>query len=119
MKNSKSPSNPKKTLEVLSEGDPKVLGQLGRMLEGSFEESGLDSETFMLTRVAALAATDAPPASWLMNLKVGRELGVSPKKAVGTLVAIAPVIGTSRTVSAAGSIIKALAFEDMAESANP
>ena len=82
------------------------------MTEGSFEASGLDPETFMLVRLAALATLDAAPASWLVNLKVGSEAGISPERAVGTLVAIAPVVGTARIVSAAGSIVRALGMAE-------
>jgi alkylhydroperoxidase/carboxymuconolactone decarboxylase family protein YurZ len=101
-------ANPNETLQGLSEGDLSVLNTLVRMTEGSLEESGLDPETFMLVRIAALTTLDAAPASWLVNLKVSGEAGVAPESIVGTLVAIAPVIGTARVVSAAGHIVRAL-----------
>jgi 4-carboxymuconolactone decarboxylase len=100
--------NPNETLQILSEGDLSVLDVLMRMTEGSLEESGLDPETFMLVRMAALATLDASPASWLMNLKVSGEVGVVPERVLGTLNAIAPVIGTARVVAAAGHIVEAL-----------
>jgi len=103
-------TDPNETLRVLSEGDLSVLNVLMRMQEGSLEESGLDPETFMLARIAALATLDAAPASWLMNLGVTGEIGISPERIVGTLIAIAPVIGTARVVSAAGNIVRALAL---------
>lgn len=99
-------------LQSLSHGNFTVLDELKHTLEGSFENSGLDPETFMLVRIATLTAMDAAPASWLMNLKIGKELGISRDKAIGTLIAIAPVVGTAKTVSAAGNILKAL---DVAE----
>ena len=41
---------------------------------------------------------------------------LEPEKILGTLIAIAPVIGTARIISAAGSILKAFALaEDFAE----
>ena len=101
-------ANPNETLQVLAEGDLSVLNTLVRMHEGSLEESGLDPETFMLVRIAALTTLDAAPASWLVNLKISGEAGVAPESIVGTLVAIAPVIGTARVVSAAGKIVEAL-----------
>jgi len=101
-------TNPNETLRVLSEGDLSVLNTLVRMHEGSLEESGLDPETFMLVRIAALTTLDAAPASWLVNLKASGEAGIAPERILGTLVAIAPVIGTSRVVSAAGHIVEAL-----------
>ena len=85
-----------------------MLNALLRMHEGSLEESGLDPETFMLVRIAALTTLDAAPASWMVNLKISGEAGIAPERIVGTLIAIAPVIGTARVVSAAGSIVEAL-----------
>lgn len=100
--------NGDEALRMLANGDKALLNELTRMLTGSFEESGLDAKTFMLVRLSALAASNASPASWLMNLKVGKELGIPLDSAVGTLIAIAPVVGTTRIVSAAGSILTAL-----------
>jgi len=107
---SNSMTNANETLQVLAEGDLTVLNTLLRMHEGSLEESGLDPETFMLVRIAALTTLDAAPASWLVNLKISGEAGIAPERIVGTLVAIAPVIGTARVVSAAGHIVQALAL---------
>jgi 4-carboxymuconolactone decarboxylase len=101
-------TDPNETLRVLSEGDMSVVDTLMRMTEVSVEESNLDPETFMLVRIAALTTLDAAPASWLVNLKVSGEAGVTAERVVGTLIAIAPVIGTARIVSAAGSIVRAL-----------
>jgi 4-carboxymuconolactone decarboxylase len=108
IKRSYTMADPNETLQILSEGDLSVLDVLMRMTEGSLEESGLDPETFMLVRIAALATLDAAPASWLMNLKVSGEAGVVPERVIGTLIAIAPVIGTARVVAAAGHIVEAL-----------
>ncbi len=101
-------TDPNETLRVLSEGDMSVVDTLMRMTEVSVEESNLDPETFMLVRIAALTTLDVSPASWLVNLKVSGEAGVTPERIIGTLIAIAPVIGTARIVSAAGSIVRAL-----------
>ena len=107
---SKQMSNPKESLQGLAQGDVNVLPVLLHMTEGTFEESGLDPETFMLVRMAALATLDAAPVSWLVNLKVSGEAGLTPERILGTLIAIAPVIGTARVVSAAGSIMRAGIF---------
>lgn len=109
---SNTKTNPKETLQVLAEGNLGVLDTLMHMTEGTLEESGLDPETFMLVRLAALTTLDAAPASWLVNLKVSGEAGIPPERVVGTLIAIAPVIGTARIVSAAGSIVRALGLAD-------
>ncbi len=109
---SNTPTNPNETLQAISEGNLSVLDQLARMTEGSFEASGLDPETFMLVRVAALTTLGAAPASWLANLAVGKHLGIPAERAIGTLIAIAPVVGTARVVSAAGSIVRALGIAE-------
>lgn len=104
---SKKIVKPQESLQGLAKGDLSVLNVLQRMIEGTFEESGLDPQTFMLVRIAALATLDAAPASWLMNIEVGGAAGLAPESILGTLVAVAPVIGTARIVSAAGNIVRA------------
>jgi len=112
-------TNPNETLQVLAEGDLSVIDTLMHMTEGTFEASGLDPETFMLVRLAALATLDAAPASWLVNIQVGGAAGLTPERIVGTLIAVAPVIGTARVVSAAGSIVRALGIaKTLAEDAS-
>ncbi len=108
-------TNAYEMLQVIGEGDLSVLKTLRHMTEGTFQESGLEPETFFLCRLAALAAIDAAPASWLVNLKVGSEIEVDPEHVVGALVAIAPVIGTARVVSAASSAVRAIALSKVRE----
>src|SRR5215471_19520861 len=94
-------------LQRLAQGDPTVITFVKPAIEASFKESGLDPKTFMLIRLAALAALDAAPASWLMNIQASGEAGLDPETVLGTLIAIFPVIGTARLTSAAGHIMKA------------
>ena len=54
----------------MTETSAPVLETLVKMNEGTAEAAGLDAETYMLVRIAALASTGAPPASYLMNLGV-------------------------------------------------
>lgn len=103
---SKPMSSPKESLQWLAEGDLTLLNVLKRMTEGTFEGSGLDPRTFMLVRIAALAALDAAPASWLLNMEASGEAGLAPESILGTFVAIAPIIGTAGIVSSAGTIVK-------------
>ena len=104
-------------LQRLAQGDPTVLSFVRPAIESSFKESGLDPKTFMLVRTAALAALDAAPASWLMNIEASGEAGLDPDEVLGTLIAILPVIGTARLVSVANHIMKAFELaETVAES---
>ena len=91
----------------MPDGTP-VLDTLAQMNEGTLERSGLDPATFMLVRIAALAASGAPPVSYLMNLEAASELGVEPEQVQGVLVAIAPVVGGAAIAAAGSSLTRAL-----------
>ena len=65
----------------------------------------------MIARVAALAAIGASPVSYLLNIEaanVANVAGLTLEDAQGTLIAVAPIVGTARTVSAATAIAEAL-----------
>jgi 4-carboxymuconolactone decarboxylase len=85
-----------------------VLDLLAGMTAASVEASSLDPETLMLVRIAALAAVDAPPVSYLLNLGAAAEAGVDAEQVRGVLAAIAPIIGTPRVASATGKIVDAI-----------
>ena len=85
-----------------------VLDLLAKMTADSIEATSLDAETLMLVRLAALIAVDAAPASYLMNLGVATEMGVDSESAQDVLLAVAPIVGTARVVSAAGKMVRAL-----------
>jgi 4-carboxymuconolactone decarboxylase len=92
----------------MAELNSPVLETLLEMNEGVPERAGLDDQTFMLVRIAALASTGAPPASYLLNLEVASEVGLSVEQVQGVLIAIAPVVGSARVASAGSSIAQAL-----------
>ena len=92
----------------MSEVNAPVLNTLVGMNEGIPERSGLDAETFMLVRIAALASTGAPPASYLLNLEAASEVGLTVEQVQGVLIAIAPVVGSARVASAGSSIAEGL-----------
>jgi len=88
-----------------------VLDLLESMTASSLEASSLDPESLMLVRIAALVAVDAPPASYLLNLKVAGEVGVTSDQVEGVLAGVAPIVGTARIASAAGKLVRALGLE--------
>lgn len=93
-----------------------VLDLVSTMTAASLEATTLDADTAMLVRIAALVAVDAPPASYLMNLGAAAELGIGEDEVRGVLMAIAPIVGTTKIVSATGNILRALGFAlEMAE----
>ncbi len=93
-----------------------VLDLLAKMTDASIEASSLDPEALMLTRIAALVAVDAPPASYMLNLAAAAEMGIDEDKVRGVLAAIAPIVGTARITAATGNIVRALGLAiEMAE----
>jgi 4-carboxymuconolactone decarboxylase len=95
------------SIRGLAKGDPKVLETLTKMTVGTLDRSGLDNETYLLVRMAALVATDAAPVSYLVNLGAADKAGVDLDKVLGTMVAVAPVVGTARIASAASKMVRA------------
>jgi 4-carboxymuconolactone decarboxylase len=98
------------TLSNVAHGDAPALEQLVAMNLNSLENSGLDEKTYFLARLAALVAMDAAPASYLINLGLAADAGVTLEEAQGVLIAISPVVGSARVTSAAGSILRGLGF---------
>ena len=90
--------------------DTPLLDTLAAMTAASLENSSLEPRELMLARIAALAASDAPPLSYLVNTGTAVDAGVTLTDVQGVLVAIAPIVGTARTVSAAGNVARALGF---------
>nr|WSY50972.1 carboxymuconolactone decarboxylase family protein [Streptomyces sp. NBC_00886] len=96
---------------ALAEANAPVFETLVQMTLDTFERSGLDEETYLLVRIAALVAMDASAPSYLLNIGTAAEVGVPLEKIQGTLVAIAPVVGSARIVSAARAIGDAFGLE--------
>ncbi len=97
---------PRETLSSVAQGDAPVLERLVAMNLDSLANSGLDGRTYFLARLAALVAMDAAPVSYLTNLGMAAESGVTLEEAQGVLVAISPLVGSARVASAAGKILR-------------
>ncbi len=102
----------------MSENRP-LLDTVLEMTEASVSRTSLSDRELMMVRLAALAAVGASPVSYLLNLAAATGTDLTLEDAQGTLIAVAPVIGTPRTVSAAAAIAEALglalAIEDAIE----
>jgi len=90
-----------------------VRDLLVTMTAASLEASGLDPESLMLVRIAALVAADAPPASYLLNLGAASDAGIDGEKVRDVIAAVAPIVGTARVASAVGNIGRALGFAEL------
>jgi hypothetical protein len=72
----------------------------------------LDCGTDRLVQIAALVALDGPLVSWVAQLDAADEEKLDLDQVLGTLVAIAPIVGTLRVVSAARKIVHAAGLAD-------
>lgn len=88
-----------------------VPGVLADMTAISIERADLDPATLMMIRLAALVAVGAPPLSYLLNLETADAVGVTKQQAEAVLIAIAPIVGTTRVVAAAGGLVEGLGLQ--------
>jgi 4-carboxymuconolactone decarboxylase len=111
---------PDSALGRIAAGDAPVLETLLEMNLDAAERSGLDAETYLLVRLAALVAMDAAPVSYLITLGAAADTGLTVEKIQSVLVAVAPVVGSARVTAAAGAIVRGiLGAEALAEQVVP
>jgi hypothetical protein len=92
------------------ENDTPVSDTLLAMTVTSIENSDLSPRELMIARIAALAAVDAPAASYALNAVPASDSGINLDDVQDILVAVAPIVGTARVVSATANIAKGLGF---------
>jgi hypothetical protein len=91
-------------------GDAPVLETVLEMTAASIEHAELDPASQVLVRPAAPAVVDAPVASYLMHVGPAAESGLTLNTVQDVLVAVAPVIGSARTVAETAKIVEARGF---------
>ena len=85
-----------------------VLDTLADMTVASVDHNSLSPRDYMLARVAALIAVDAPPISWFANAAAIQESGLTAEDIQGIMIAVAPVVGAPRVMAAGGHVLRAL-----------
>ena len=85
-----------------------VLETLADITAASIEHNSLSARDFMLARLSALIAVDAPPMSYIANAQAVTEAGLTLEDVQGVMIAVAPVVGTPRVMAAGGHILQAL-----------
>ena len=85
-----------------------LLDTVLEMTADSVKRSNLDNRDLMMVRLTALAAVNAPPGSYLLNLAAAANTSLTAEDVRGALIAVAPIIGTPKVVSAASAIATAL-----------
>ena len=101
----------KATLRKLALRDDSYIGSLLADDRASAVEAGLDPRTHALVRVGALIAIDAAPPSYMSAAESALETGATYEELVGTLIAVMPVVGVARIVSAAPNLGLAIGYD--------
>ncbi len=94
--------------------DNHLMDTLAEMTAASVDRTLLSAEDLLLVRLAALVAVDAPVASYVATLTAGLDTELTLEDARSVLIAVAPVVGGPRVVSATGKIAEALGFAALA-----
>jgi 4-carboxymuconolactone decarboxylase len=102
--------------ELAESGDYRTLQMLAAMNADNLEVSGLDMRTHTLVRLAALAAVGGSPLTWAMHTDATTPDQMLGPDLIGTIIAIAPIIGSARAMSAISEFVHAMTLGDgMAE----
>lgn len=88
--------------------DNPLLDTVVEMNVASISRIDASLEGLLLVRLAALVAVDAPPASYLVTLGAGVDSMLDLEDVRSVLVAVAPVVGVPKVVSAVRNIAEAL-----------
>ncbi len=104
----------KLTLRRLAVRDDRYINALLSEDGASATLAGIDPRSHALVRIAALIALDAAPPSYMSAVEAGLKAGATYDEIVGTLIAVMPIVGVARVVSAAPNLGLALGY-DVAE----
>jgi len=88
--------------------DTPVLDTLTDITAASIDHNTLSPRDYVLARLAALIAVDAPPVSYIANAAAITDAGLTIDDVQGVMIAVAPVVGTARVMAAGGHIVRAL-----------
>lgn len=81
------------------------------LLARNLAASHQSAKTHALVQLAALESVDAATPSYLAAIDAARRSGATDDEIVGTLVAVMPVAGVARVVSAAPQLALALGYD--------
>ena len=101
----------KDTLRSLALNDDHFVDSLLGLGRDNVDASGLDPKTHALLLLAASMAIDAAPSSYQSIVEMAQATGASFDEMVGCLIAVAPIVGSVRVVSAAPELALALGYD--------
>ena len=95
----------------LAVNDDAALASLVRPPLHTDELVGLDAKTRALVCLGAVIVSGASPVTYQWATQVALDAGATDDEIVGTLAAVAPVSGLTRTVSAAPELAVMLGYD--------
>ena len=101
----------KTTLRRLALRDDRFIESVLAHEQESAAISKIDPRSHALVRVGALIAMNAAPPSYMSAIDEAGEAGVTHEEIVGALIAVLPVVGVARVVSAAPNIGLAMGYD--------
>lgn len=101
----------KVTLRRIAVRDDRFIDELLQSETASATLAGLDDRSHALIRIAALVASDAAPPTFMNSVEAALQAGVSHDEIVGVLIAVLPLVGIARVVSAAPNLGLALGYD--------
>jgi 4-carboxymuconolactone decarboxylase len=101
----------KETLRRLAVRDDRYIDSLLRADQHEAQLAGMDARSHALARIGALIALDAGPPAFMASVEDALNAGVSEEEIVGTLIAVLPIVGVPRVVSAASNLGLALGYD--------
>lgn len=101
----------KETLRRFAVRDDRYIDSLLRADRDDATLAGMDARSHALARIGALIALDAGPPAFMSSVEAALNAGVSHDEIVGTLIAVLPIVGVPRVVSAAPNLGLALGYD--------
>ncbi len=98
-------------LRSLALNDDGFVHRVLRIDTDTVDVSRLDPKTQALVRIGALLAIDAAPSSYQSGVDAALAAGAAVDEIVGTVMAVAPLVGIARIVSAAPELGLALGYD--------
>jgi 4-carboxymuconolactone decarboxylase len=99
------------TLRKLAVRDDRYIAQLLGADQDNAALSGLDHRSHAFARIGALVAMNAAPAAYMCAVESALNAGASYEEIVGTLIALMPLVGVARVVSAAPNLGLAIGYD--------
>jgi alkylhydroperoxidase/carboxymuconolactone decarboxylase family protein YurZ len=99
------------TLRKLAVRDDRYISGLLGAERDSAALAGIDDRTHAFARIGALVALNATPPAYMCSVEAALNAGASHEEIVGVLIAVLPLAGVARVVSAAPNLGLAIGYD--------